>query len=274
MSVEEAKAYVVNMKLAERLTEAVNAAIKEMPAKPYAFLVKCCRILSQFSRRRPEPARAPAGGAPLEQRVERARRARVAAARRAARARGGVVPRAPQVCGPPQVGGRRRARDDAGGPDPGARRLLREGAGGAVVHVGGAGAAQVRRVLRDARRAHPLAVVAGRAARRPDAALHQRRDEPVQARLPRPGARRAPPPATHPFAHGGGGARGSDDDEPGGCCRPTADDPSIISPFSAELPRRRRRHHVTHARRAAAPPPPPTRAALARRRTRTAQCRS
>ena len=70
MSVEEAKAYVVNMKLAERLTEAVNAAIKEMPAKPYAFLVKCCRILSQFSRRRPELARAPAGGAPLEQRVE------------------------------------------------------------------------------------------------------------------------------------------------------------------------------------------------------------
>ena len=46
MSVEEAKAYVVNMKLAERLTEAVNAAIKEMPAKPYAFLVKCCRILA------------------------------------------------------------------------------------------------------------------------------------------------------------------------------------------------------------------------------------
>ena len=44
MSVEEAKAYVVNMKLAERLTEAVNAAIKEMPAKPYTFLVKCRRI--------------------------------------------------------------------------------------------------------------------------------------------------------------------------------------------------------------------------------------
>jgi hypothetical protein len=44
MSVEEAKAYVVNMKLAERLTEAVNAAIKEMPAKPYAFLVRCRRI--------------------------------------------------------------------------------------------------------------------------------------------------------------------------------------------------------------------------------------
>ena len=34
MSVEEAKAYVVNMKLAERLTEAVNAAIKEMRRKP------------------------------------------------------------------------------------------------------------------------------------------------------------------------------------------------------------------------------------------------
>ena len=56
---EEAKAYVVNMKLAERLTEAVNAAIKEMPAKPYAFLVRCRRILSQFSRRRPELAERP-----------------------------------------------------------------------------------------------------------------------------------------------------------------------------------------------------------------------
>ena len=87
-------------------------------------------------------------------------------------------------------------------------------------------------------------------------------------------ARAARPRPPHPSAHGGGGARrGSDDDEPGGCCRPTADDPSIISPFSAELPRRRRRH-ATHARRAAAPPPPPTRAALARRRTRPAQCRS
>ena len=46
MSVEEAKAYVVNMKLAERLTEAVNAAIKEMPAKPYAFLVRHSRIVA------------------------------------------------------------------------------------------------------------------------------------------------------------------------------------------------------------------------------------
>ena len=42
MSVEEAKAYVVNMKLAERLTEAVNAAIKEMPAA-HAFLVEHSR---------------------------------------------------------------------------------------------------------------------------------------------------------------------------------------------------------------------------------------
>jgi len=46
MSVEEAKAYVVNMKLAERLTEAVNAAIKEMPAKPYTFLVRHGRIVA------------------------------------------------------------------------------------------------------------------------------------------------------------------------------------------------------------------------------------
>ena len=43
----------------------------------------------------------------------------------------------------------------------------------------------VHRLLRPEARAHVRAVVAGRAARRPDAAVHQRGDEPVQADLPR-----------------------------------------------------------------------------------------
>ena len=50
-SVEDAKTYVIEKKLSERLTAAVNAAIADRGAKPLAFIVR----RSQELRRRQTP---------------------------------------------------------------------------------------------------------------------------------------------------------------------------------------------------------------------------